>query len=266
MPTQKIRRASEAPIMLGPFHQFMLLPPEIRQLVWELSMEPRRVPVGDFSYGPNNYMPAPPPAPLPAIPQACAESRTFLIRHYVKAFFTESPPRYTRINFNIDTVVLRKQTLLKFPADLPFIRHLSVEVNNTQHFIWKVNLSSVKLLQNLEVRPCNPADDDWFLEWSPVMERSYHRADPVPYRTTIISPIRGHYIPELNPENYLKLNRDRIRRIVVNNPSYWRYPPDWNSVPGPWDSDDEAEICRPGWKHLPDCRCTPVNRWAPVYF
>jgi 2EXR family protein len=66
--------------MTAAFYLFGLLPLELRYRVWELSMESRRVPVGDFKpiYFATVPLYPPPIMLLPAILHACIESRSYL--------------------------------------------------------------------------------------------------------------------------------------------------------------------------------------------
>jgi 2EXR family protein len=172
--------------MSATFHNFASLPAELRQHIWELSMEPRRVPVGDFlpvaTFEPP-APPTPPPVAPPAALQACAESRLCLELHYVEAFVTEDS-RYTLINFDIDTVCMRQSTILEFPDELLSIRHLSIDCNSSA-FFWDHVIFCIK--------PMLFSDPD-----SDVLE--------------------------LTQDNYLKVYRDSYRRQYAEDPE--SFPPD----------------------------------------
>lgn len=250
--------------MAPTFHHFTSLPLELRQRIWELTIQPRRVPVGDFSYSSYSPAPPPPPVPPPGALQACVESRSHLARYYVKAFVTESPPRYTWINFDIDTIFMRERTIKQFEAERRSVRHLSVEVNDGDHFFYYVGWpteASYPLLENLEIRPSDAGNDGWTREWDQMMHGYYYNDNPVRFRTTVVCLIPGTPVPELNPDNYLKVDRDLVRKIYRETPGgHWE--PGYDS---PWDSDEFPDRCEPGWRHAPGCDCPSSDRWAPRF-
>ncbi|KAH7361685.1 hypothetical protein B0T11DRAFT_338669 [Plectosphaerella cucumerina] len=245
--------------MTTSFPKFGLLPLEIRQRIWELSMERRRVPVGDFPVISDEWGaesgPRPPAVPPPAVLQACVESRSYLDRYYVKAFTIVSPPRYTWINFDMDTVCLRQRTVEKFTKDVLPIRYLSIDGISTEEYEgWIAYIDScVPLLADLEIRPIHEPVE-WWVRWEALMTLWYYNDHPKPFRTTIIGPADYQFVPELTQDNFAKVRRDHLRRQYTEKPE--------NFLPGTemWDSDDDE--CHPDWRHVPGCECPPEERWA----
>lgn len=251
------------------FHLFELLPLELRHRVWELSMEPRRVPVGRFrpvvtgsSPPPRPPRIAPPRIAPPAVLHVCAESRSYLQRYYLRAFAETSPPRYTLINFDMDTVCTRQETVLdlyeNFRADFFRIKHLSVDTNDCDYFHDHIvsHCEWLPLLQALEIRPVHE-HSTWWLPWDSLMKEWYYRDDAVRFWTTIISPVDHDRFAEINPDNYLQAERHRIRNQYAEMPE--QYDSDFEA----WDSDDE--VCHVGWRHMSACECPSSELWAPRY-
>lgn len=243
------------------FQHFTMLPLELRQRIWELSIESRRIPVGGFPHDIYNEALRPPPAPPPAVFQVHSEARSYLKRYYTKAFTTESPSRYTWINFEIDTVFLRQWAIPRFWAELRSVRHLSIEIDDGESFYLDhiITAADCPFLESLELRPCNAGSNTWTREWDQYMAMCYYRDNPVHFRTTVVCPIPGHPVPELNPENYLKTDRDLVRKL------HRKYPESWDSDFDPWESDQDPERCEAGWRHAPGCACPSSERWAPRF-
>ncbi|KAK3485935.1 uncharacterized protein B0T23DRAFT_294316, partial [Neurospora hispaniola] len=126
------------------FHYFPYLPWELRARVWELSAEPRVVhvrtvesgnPLSDASDGKKEYKTVFSSNPIPAMLQACRESRNLGV--YRQCFsegqrILEFAPKTTRIryvwlNLDLDLIDIGKRDLrdLKFVA--PTIKRLKLE-------------------------------------------------------------------------------------------------------------------------------------------
>ncbi|KAH7349676.1 hypothetical protein B0T11DRAFT_133787 [Plectosphaerella cucumerina] len=253
--------------MSATFHHFTSLPAELRQYIWELSMEPRRVPVGNF-FPVGTFEPPAPPTPPPAAPpaalQACAESRSCVELHYVKALFTDDS-RYTWINFDIDTVCMRQSTILEFPDELLSIRHLSIDCNSSA-FFWDHVIFCIKpmpLLEDLEIRPIHEFEsNEWWAEWEWMMEDYYYNENPVRFRTTVLCSDPDSDVLELTQDNYLKFYRDSYRKQYTEDPESF---PEDVELPDSDDDIDAPHRCLPGWRHAPGCACPPEERWAPRF-
>ncbi|KAH7368157.1 hypothetical protein B0T11DRAFT_276542 [Plectosphaerella cucumerina] len=248
--------------MTAAFHLFGSLPLELRQRVWELSMESRRVPVGDFK--PIHFAttpPYPPPImPPPAILHACTESRSYLEQYYyTRVFDKDSFPRYVWVNLDLDTVCMRQQTLVDLSGKLPPVKHLSIDCNEMDYYYDYTmrEVDCLRLLEDLEIRPVSESQH-WWDPWYSVMRDLYYHGNPSRYRTTIIRPDNTftEEVPEINPDNYLQVQRHYTRIRYAKDPS--NFPPDFEA----WDSDDEE--CHPGWRHVPGCTCSSDELYAPT--
>jgi 2EXR family protein len=224
-------------------------------------MESRRVPVGAFK--PIHFSTAPPPPPPivlpPAILHACTESRSYLEQYYVRFSATDSSPRYVWVNLDLDTLCMRQRTLVELPRKLPPIKHLSIDCNDSDYFYdyaWR-DVDRLPFLEDLEIRPV-PESRYWWAVWYSVMRDLYYHNNPSRYRTTIIRPVDTltEEVPEINPENYLKVQRHYTRIRFAEMPD--TFPPDFEA----WDSDDEE--CHPGWRHVPGCGCSSDELYAPT--
>lgn len=92
---------------MSTFHPFPRLPLELREWVWELSLEPRTVRVSKNPIDKETarifcYQP-PPALPQPVL-HACAESRSYLLCYYTKAFADLDGTKYHWINLDVDSI------------------------------------------------------------------------------------------------------------------------------------------------------------------
>ncbi|RYP72591.1 hypothetical protein DL771_004086 [Monosporascus sp. 5C6A] len=230
------------------FHAFPCLPFELRQRIWELSMGPREVAVGRELARRLRTLP-------PPVLHACAESRSHLQRRYTKTFATGTPPRFSLVNFDIDTIYCSQGELEEFESDVPLIRWLIIESVDPDTFYYKFGhpLSDANALETLTILHIQPGiiHDEWWLEWDDIMEGWYFRDDPVRFYTRIIYPDHPATI-EINPDNYLKVERDWRRKRVAEAPE------DFGTDYEVSDSDDD--VCAPGrsrtgWRHVDGCNC-----------
>ncbi|KAL0930313.1 uncharacterized protein CTRU02_214388 [Colletotrichum truncatum] len=223
------------------FYCFPLLPVEIRQRIWELAMEPRQIVYGEEP--PSYYQcPWPSSAPPPPLLHTCAESRTHLQRYYAKAFATEKDPeKYAWVNFDIDTFYLNQRALGELGAECPMVRKLIVLgiCSDSFYETYRWRLREMKHLETvtiLHMESPEEIDDRWWGEWDDIMEGYYFRDDPVPFYTRILYPKHPPY--EINPDNYLKVERDARRKRVAENPDWFE--------PGYQVSDSDDDVCAPG--------------------
>lgn len=246
------------------FHHFPLLPLELRHLIWDHCIEPRRVEVPPEDY---HHEPPPVPARAPVLLHVCSESRSWVKRYYTKAIFIKKEPyHYYWINYDIDTIHVSNGRLSwNSPSKRQSIKHLSVTVRDPGLFWRSSRFPSAKWpsLKSLEVWPCDAGGETWLHEWDYIMEEVYYfdddGSDPFTFRMTVVNPSHDP-VPELNRHNYQKVNRDYIRKQYRENPD--GLPDGWPEGFEAWDSDDEAHRCHPGWRHEPECACPPLERWA----
>ncbi|KAH7354240.1 hypothetical protein B0T11DRAFT_321026 [Plectosphaerella cucumerina] len=263
------RPHSEAPI----FHHFTLLPFELRQHIWELSIEPRRVVVRPRGvtfetkeermwYG--GVDPCLPPLTMaPGSLHACTESRSYLLRYYTKAFLRDSAPFYIWVNFDIDTICVIDQGLVGFPEEMRLIKHLHLEIRTPEDeepFDWTMGyheLRHMPLLEDLEI-PTESGREWWAqgLEW--MIDWYYHEHhDPVRFRARIVCDDPDDEVSEVNPDNYLKVGRDGMRKRWLEHPDFFSENPEFP------DSDDDTQ-CQPRWRHVTGCGCSREDRWPPA--
>ncbi|KAH7303637.1 hypothetical protein B0I35DRAFT_446345 [Stachybotrys elegans] len=224
---------------MSSFPLFKRLPLELRQRIWTMAMEPRLIHVRNGS-----TLPGP-----PTLMHACAESRSHLRRHYVQAFGGDGSGPYAWVNFDMDTICVSDWELSKNVLQDAPVKHLSVTTSDDGEFFWYRDTGvvvGIKSLQHLEVRPLSQTPGykvDWWREWDSLMELWYYADVPVPFRTTIIGPYPGHKVPEITPDNYLRVERDARRE---------REPLDDVS-----DSEDDVDAPHRyrAWRHAPGCDC-----------
>ncbi|KAI1278524.1 hypothetical protein F5Y07DRAFT_360275 [Xylaria sp. FL0933] len=243
------------------FHPFPRLPLELRQQIWDLSVEPREVAVGQRLKRRCRSQP-------PPLLHACGESRSRVQVQYTK-FFEKTkimPARegqpvqdyliYSWVNVNIDTVYCSQSALEQIANKLPSIRRLVIEASdpdswyyNDCHALRDVALEAVTILHPPPFSKTSRFDSSWWAEWDDWMESCYFRCDPVPFYTRIVWPEHPE-VGEINPDNYLKIERDARRELWGQNPDEW----------GEVSDDDDDRMSAPGrfrlgWHHVPGCNC-----------
>ncbi|KAI1127409.1 hypothetical protein F5Y10DRAFT_242719 [Nemania abortiva] len=245
---------------MSTFHPFPKLPLEIRQQIWEMSVEPREVAV--VSYLTRRWR-----SPAPSLLHACSEARLHLQRQYTKVFGLSAferqhmpdPLIYTWVNPNSDTVYCDQDRLEQVISELPFVRWLVIEMLDPYSWSYRqcILLRDMgKTLENVTLLhpppPFEPGrfDSQWWAEWDDWMEFCYFTCDPVPFYTRIIWP-EFPEAGEINPDNYLKIERDWRREQWSANPDEW----------GTVSDDDDDRMSAPGrfrtdWRHVPGCNCS----------
>ncbi|KAI1353219.1 hypothetical protein F5Y01DRAFT_63619 [Xylaria sp. FL0043] len=248
---------------MSTFHPFPRLPLEIRQQIWDLSVEPREVAIGQPLRRRRRSQP-------PPLLQACSESRSWIQRRYTKFFETKTTPAregqpkqdcliYSWVNVNTDTVYCDQCALEKVANGLPFVRWFIIEVDDPE--LWYYNycstlshmdraLETVTILHPPPFSKTTPFDSRWWGEWDDWMEILYFRCDPVQFYTRIVWPEHPE-AGEINPDNYLKIERDARRELWGRNPDEW----------GEVSDDDDDRMSAPGrfrlgWRHVPGCNCS----------
>ncbi|KAJ0303159.1 hypothetical protein COL516b_006670 [Colletotrichum fioriniae] len=62
-------------------------------------------------------------------------------------------------------------------------------------------------------------DEQWWADWDDMMASCYFRDNPVAFYTRILYPKYPPY--EINPENYLKVERAHRRKLVAEHPDWY---------------------------------------------
>ncbi|KAK2730231.1 hypothetical protein CKAH01_09617 [Colletotrichum kahawae] len=211
---------------MSSFHLFPLLPLEIRQRIWELSMEPRNLPYGPK---PRPYFKIswPAPAPIPPVLQACNESRTYLQRHYAKAFQTQKDPnRYVWVNVEIDSIYIDQYHLEDLAAteEASSIRQLVISGQCVEHFWYNDErwLREMNGLQTVTILYHESApeekEEDWCSDWDEQM-RVWYSGDfvegVVQFDAKVVHPMCPPF--ELNRHNYKEAKEMvlKIRRAAL---------------------------------------------------
>ncbi|KAJ8120638.1 hypothetical protein ONZ43_g2704 [Nemania bipapillata] len=249
---------------MSTFHPFPKLPLEIRQQIWEMSVEPREVAVG---YHLTRRRRSPPPSLL----HACSEARSHLQGQYTKVFgFAEpltylerqrmkEPPIYTWVNVKLDTVYCAQFTLEQVVSELPLVRWLIIEMQDPDYWFYNQcstlrhmgkTLETVTMLHPAPRSKSGRFDSRWWTEWDDWMESCYFTCGPVHFYTRIIWP-EFPEAGEINPDNYLKIERDWRRKRWAVDPDQW----------GTVSDDDDDRMSAPGrfrlgWRHVPGCTCS----------
>ncbi|KAK2023991.1 hypothetical protein LX32DRAFT_121133 [Colletotrichum zoysiae] len=213
---------------MATFHCFPLLPLEMRQRIWELAMEPRQIVYGKEP--PSYYQCSwPASAPPPPLLHTCAESRTHLQRYYAMIFTKllatdKDAQRYVWVNFDFDTIYLDQYELKDLSSQCPMVRKLIILGTDAEIFYYNYSweLCQMKHLQTvtiLHMESPGKIDDRWWGEWDSMMEYYYFRDDPVAFYTRILYPEAPPY--EIDPGNYLKVERDARRKRLAEHPDWW---------------------------------------------
>ncbi len=279
-PHQPANRNWKMDVSARAFHPFPRLPVELREYIWELSMEPRIVAIRPLdgprhdpyedeqdSFAPQEFLDAceearsalqlryPERTPPPHLLHVCAESRSLLQRHYRKAFAVRAPPQYSWVNFDMDTVCMSDVDLKGFVAEVPLIRRLILESQYSDVFSRScdaplLNATALKMLTILDVDWRN--GERWFRPWVSVMRTFYHGCDVVPFDTRI-KRVHDPNAIEITRDNYPKAHRCRVRcpaqghrRLLTGWERNWELSED----------DVESWLIRP-WpgRHVEGCNC-----------
>ncbi|KAH6843244.1 hypothetical protein B0I37DRAFT_384039 [Chaetomium sp. MPI-CAGE-AT-0009] len=237
------------------FRPFMRLPLELRQQIWEMSIDPREVVFGKL-HDDHQFQPEwSPPPPLLA---ACAESRSYMQRFYTKTFLRATsspqiPTRYCWVNFAVDTIHLVDHQLEAF-SHIPSIRRAVVETRGGGHF--DRSYSRRFLLSDLSLEALTILDlggappESWWFSWISYMELFYFGCDAVSFDTRII-----HDDQELNRDNWLSVDRAWRRKMIRQ--IFGEYLDHRESEDGVQSDDEDLRVgmCRRTWRHVEWCTC-----------
>ncbi|KAH8678289.1 hypothetical protein BX600DRAFT_451843 [Xylariales sp. PMI_506] len=234
--------------IMSTFHPFQRLPTELRQRIWELSMAPRKLVIRAR----RRYR-----SPVaPTLLHTCMEARSYLRKYYTKSFRPVfCPDQYTWVNFDLDVIQMDQNDTERFPTEQRLVQQIVVEGDHPETFYFYTigNLRHMVSLRTVTVLDMAPHDtaDRWWQNWDSIMEMMYFTDDPVPFYTKIIG-YGGAKIPEINPTNYLKVERDDRRARVAANPE--DFDPGYEVS----ESDDDVDAphrFRTGWQHVEGCNC-----------
>jgi hypothetical protein len=177
---------------MSSFHLFPQLPLELRQRIWELSIEPREVAIGPLWNKVAARLPQLQnwPSPPPAAFRACWEAQSYLQKHYVKAFASRTPCADIWVNFDVDTIYIEQLNLIDIGADIRFVRQLTIETDDPKQFFTEgsATLVGAKALERVTFvrvgrsKPC----DAWWREWDEWMEL-YDLDGPFPFDMRVIN-------------------------------------------------------------------------------
>lgn len=210
------------------FHPFPLLAPELRNRIWELTIEPREV-VIDIEVrnatqptekrGYDGY--------TPAVLHACTESRSLLTAapFYIKAFqpfYTkrgEKPLRYIWVNFTVDTInagTQRYEKLEEFIVERPLTRRLIIQPEDCQNaedfsrFRMDPIKRNLSRLESLEIR-VNAERRRHGHELPYWIEIMGEFVEPEEWPVTFDVRIVFSKTVEINAMNYTALKREDLR-------------------------------------------------------
>jgi hypothetical protein len=160
---------------LPTFHPFPHLPDELRLQIWRLAAsQPRTLTM--HAYPPQSrdvdYLVS--PDPIPALIHTCHESRMEALMSYTKAFSCGVGPRYTWVNFNLDTIRVHDYDLKKISdADKAAMKYVDVEVRDVDSFcyFYMNDLSTTRSLKQLRILSFVDHSELWDWLWS--LENAY---------------------------------------------------------------------------------------------
>ncbi|KAJ8113415.1 hypothetical protein OPT61_g4448 [Boeremia exigua] len=230
------------------FYLFSRLPLELRQRIWELAMEPREVAVGRCLIRRRRS-----PTAFPATMLSCTEAWSHPRPFYTKSFPTGTPPQFSWINFDIDTVYCNLQELACCDDELPLMQRLIVECHDSDWFYYECThrLYLAIALETVTILHLNygAVEEGWWREYDDILQRWYYRDDSVGFYTKVIS-VNDPSSFEVNSKNFLKIEREWRR----NNPPPPEECPDYQVS----DSDDDVDAewrHRMGYQHVDGCNC-----------
>lgn len=248
------------------FHPFPRLPLELRQRIWEISaQQPRELPMQyavDDEQTPKRIRHWYSPTKAPALLYTCAESRSHLQSNiYSRAFKTGSHPRYTWVNFEVDTIRIPQELLRSIVDEWNPIRHLALECKSF-NFFWDHYLVDLRAfiitgLNTLAIidtgGPKGRVNDGWWEAWTHnLMVDFYYRCDPYPFYTSVVAPSDPNGV-EVNSRDYVRQFRAYRKASEAAAPPDER--PDYSDES---DSDDGRERWFGPWRHTDSCTC--INR------
>ncbi|KAK8066786.1 hypothetical protein PG997_013533 [Apiospora hydei] len=215
---------------MSQFHPFPRLPPELRQQIWQLSIEPRQLIIRSNNLS-RTALQAKPPAQL----HACHESRARLAgRLYVQAFRTkQNADLYDWVNFDVDTIYAYPLFLVRFSdQELARTRRLVLAVVDSFFFLKQHydelcrRMPALRDVTVLSMGLDGVSEEIWLDDWAHVFFKLYRneKEGAVSFYLRVLAPDdrTAWTAAELNPDNYYeqwRMLRDRgfpVVRIRIN--------------------------------------------------
>lgn len=168
--------SQQTSLVMPSFHDFQRLPPELRDQIWRLAMEPRQIRIlFNGHYYLQSRSPTTPRALVAPLLHACSESRLLMKKLCKKVVvpFVISDGSYVWVNYDLDTIFSNCAQIqsLQIYIDPNMIQHLHLQCRVDQstlssihtehcmsmglHHLWRLpNLTDVLL--NLEAPDARP--------------------------------------------------------------------------------------------------------------
>jgi hypothetical protein len=151
---------------MATFHPFPRLPAELRDQIWEMTVEPRTIDVRvcrDRSWNPGRLVSS---TPVPATLQSCREARNHLQTLYRRAFseLDQTPGserRYVWTNFDIDLVSIGRSLFDDFEPVASSIKRLKFERENDDEYWYNTESRKLMLFSNVDEVHVVCADGFW---------------------------------------------------------------------------------------------------------
>ncbi|KAK2012534.1 hypothetical protein LZ32DRAFT_638206 [Colletotrichum eremochloae] len=181
--------------MATEFHLFSNLPFELRIRIWDMTREPRllnvkaRAELNKYRRHPLDYtlFYCTSPNPVPAILQTCHESRSLGL--YERSFASGLTPRYIWVDFQLDTIRATYWDLKLLKVEKERIRHLSIEVENTDCFTrhCREAVAGLRVVKTIELFTQEPLPERAHLiEWTRDMQRFSEKESSLSSHITLV--------------------------------------------------------------------------------
>ncbi|KAK7966303.1 uncharacterized protein PG986_000580 [Apiospora aurea] len=215
---------------MSQFHPFPRLPPELRQQIWQLSLEPRELIIRSNNLS-QTALQAKPPAQL----HACHESRAYLAgRLYVQAFRTKQNANlYDWVNFDADIIYANSFSLGRL-SDQKLARTQRLVLAGVDSFFFlnqhydelRRRMPALRDATVLSRGLDGVLEETWLDGWAQGFFKLYHNekegAVSIYLRTLAPHDRKAWTAAELNPDNYYeqwRIMHDRgfpVVRIRIN--------------------------------------------------
>ena len=254
------------------FLPFMRLPLELRQQIWEMSVDPREIVFGqlhDVDTNKNSsHQKRPRWAPPPPLLTTCAEARSHMQRFYTKtylppAYAPQTPTEYCWVHLDADTVHLADRQLHAF-SHTASARKLVVETRGG-HFdrsYTRFFLRPDLALEELTILDLGSSPkESWWFPWISYMEMFYYGCDAVTFDMRVMH----DGLEPLTRDNWLQVDRawrkKMLDQIFGGHPELRE-----EAEQGDYNEDEDGPrvtMCRRSWRHVEWCAC-PNKKKAPV--
>ncbi|PQE18910.1 hypothetical protein CJF31_00010416 [Rutstroemia sp. NJR-2017a BVV2] len=174
-------------LTLSNFHQFTLLPFELRHKIYTLILrQPRTVSITCEKKvlvpTTRRYIESfSTTTPIPPLLHVSSESRREALKYYAPSFQTTHSPKYIYVNFSLDTIKLAEGILgYLAPVDRDVIQRLILHVNDAAYFghFHMDHLVAMKSLKEIEMWAGHGEIYSWVRdgEYLIILTRDFHRA------------------------------------------------------------------------------------------